>query len=243
MVDYLLAVKGGTIADIVIIAFILLLALIGSARGFSAMIIKFLGGILSLILAFVLCKNCAAFLNTHFGVTDKIAAGLEGGLKKLFGEQLCNMPLSEFESSSGGSLPKFIVKLLLGLADGGLPPETTVGQALAPAFAYYVALVIGFIACYILLRILFFILGRFLKSLLRFGILGAADRILGLILGAAQGILICYIALSVIDILPFSFLGGLKNALADSALARLMESINIFGIFNPVEYIKGAIGK
>ena len=243
----LLAVNAGATVDAVIIALMFIFALIGLIRGFSSTVIKFLGGILSLILAFVLCKNTASLLNRLFGLTDKLSARLVVSLKNVFDENLLNMTLADFKAANGNvagfTVPKFIISLLLKLAGDGLPADTTVGQALAPAFAYYIAIAIGFVVCYLLLRILFFILARLLKKLTKIKVIGAADKVLGLIVGAVQGFLVCYVALSVLGLLPFKNLTAWLDA---SAVARFISGINVFGLIfgtvNPSEYIKGIVG-
>lgn len=142
------------------------------------------------------------------------------------------------------SVPKFIVNLLLKIAsDGSVPADTAVVDVLAPAFAYYIAVVIGFVLCYILFRILFFLIGRLFKGVNKIPLLGGVNRLLGFLLGAIQGFLVVYVALSVVDLLPFGFLEGFKNLLAASKVASGIMSINVFGILfgtvNPLDYITG----
>lgn len=241
-----LLINSAAIVDIVLIIIMAVFAVYGFIKGFTSLIVSFLAGILTLVLSFVLCNNAADFLNRIFGMTDKISASLTNALPNLFGEDLMNMPVSLVTENNLGSLsvPKFIVKLLLKIAsDGSVPAETPVVEVLAPAFAYYIAVVIGFVLCYILFRILFFLLGKLFKGVNAIPVLGTVNRLLGLLLGAIQGFIIIYIALSVVDILPFGFLAGFKNLLASSTVASGIMSINVFGIFlgtvNPLDYITG----
>lgn len=232
--------------DVILICLMAVFAVYGFIKGFTSLIVSFLAGILTLVLSFVLCSNAASFLNRVFGMTDKISESLAGALPNLFGEELMNMPVFLVNENNLGSLsvPKFIVQLLLKIAsDGSVPPETPVVEVLAPTFAYYIAVVIGFILCYILFRILFFLLGKLFKGVNAIPVLGSVNRLLGLLLGAIQGFIVVYIALSVVDILPFGFLEGFKNLLAASKVASGIMSINVFGILfgtvNPIDYITG----
>ncbi len=238
--------SSNTVIDLVIVAIMLVFALFGLIKGFASMIVRFLAGIVSLVLAFVLCGKCADLMNNLFSLTDSLSASLSSSLPGVFGEELMNLPVSAFnEGAAGGAaLPRFVVNLLLKLAaDSSVAPETTVLEVLAPAFAYYIAAAIGFIVTYILLRILFFLLSRLFKNANKIPLLGPVNRLLGFLLGAVQGFLTVYIILSVVGILPFGFLDGFKNLLSSSAIAAGIMNINVFGILfgsvNPLDYITG----
>ncbi len=246
MTDQLLAANyavGG-----VILGVILLFAVFGFIKGFASMLLKFLAGIVSLILALVLCGKCADVLNNFFGLTDALTDSFTASLPGIFGEELMNLPVSAFDenTATGSFLPKFIVNSLLKLAsDGNVPPETAVIDVLAPTFAYYVSAMIGLIVTYVLLRIFFFLLSRLFRNANKIPVLGAANRLLGFILGAVQGFLTVYILLSFVGILPLSFLEGFKTLLASSAVANFIMNINIFGILagtvNPLDYITQSV--
>lgn len=241
-----LLLSSNAAVDIVLIAIMALFAFYGFIKGFTSLLVRFLAGILTLVLSFVLCRNAADFLNDVFGMTDKLGASIAGALPGVFGEELMSMPVSMVNEGNLGSLsvPKFIVNLLLKIAsDGSVPADTAVVDVLAPAFAYYIAVVIGFVLCYILFRILFFLIGRLFKGVNKIPLLGGVNRLLGFLLGAIQGFLVVYVALSVVDLLPFGFLEGFKNLLAASKVASGIMSINVFGILfgtvNPLDYITG----
>ena len=151
-----LLLSSNATVDIVLIAIMALFAFYGFIKGFTSLLVRFLAGILTLVLSFVLCRNAADFLNDVFGMTDKLSASIAGALPGVFGEELMSMPVSMVNEGNLGSLsvPKFIVNLLLKIAsDGSVPADTAVVDVLAPAFAYYIAVVIGFVLCYILFRI------------------------------------------------------------------------------------------
>ncbi|PWM73593.1 MAG: hypothetical protein DBX59_04615 [Bacillota bacterium] len=232
--------------DAVIVGIIVVFALFGFIKGFASMLLKFLAGFISLVLALVLCGRCAVVLNNLFSLTDALANSLSSSLGGVFGEELMSLPVSAFTegTAAGAALPKFVVNLLLKLAsDSSVPADIAVIDVLAPAFAYYIAAVIGFFVTYILLRVLFFLLSRFFRNVNKIPVLGAANRLLGFVLGAAQGFLVIYVLLSLIGILPFAFLDGFKTLLASSAVASGIMNINVFGIIlgtvNPLDYIAG----
>lgn len=249
MQNLLLAMGAGSIIDIVIIIVLIVLAMLGMIKGFSQMIIKFVGGILSIVLAFALAGKCVVFLDKMFNLTNVLADGVSGWLKSIFSEELLDMTLSEFQTAYNNGLsfsaPKFILKILLGVASGAVPETTTVAQTLAPVFAYYVSLVIGFVFCYVLLKIIFFILARMMEKVVKAPLIGTVDKVLGAVLGALQGFISVYLILAVINILPFPFLNGLKDLLLTSGVATFVSNTNIFGLIfsgqNVIDYIKGFI--
>lgn len=237
---------SGAAVNAAVIGIIAVFALFGFVKGFASMLLKFLAGLVSLILALLLCGRCADVLNNLFSLTDALAEKLAVSLPNVFGAELTALPVSAFTegTAEGAPLPKFVVNLLLKLAgDGSVPAETAVIDVLAPAFAYYISAVIGFFVTYILLRILFFLLSRLFKNVNNIPLLGAANRLLGFALGAVQGFLAVYVLLSLIGVLPFAFLDRFKDLLASSAVASGIMNINVFGIIlgsvNPLDYIAG----
>ena len=89
-----LLLSSNAAVDIVLIAIMALFAFYGFIKGFTSLLVRFLAGILTLVLSFVLCRNAADFLNDVFGMTDKLSASVAGALPGVFGEDLMNMPVS-----------------------------------------------------------------------------------------------------------------------------------------------------
>lgn len=247
MINNLLASTTLNVVDIVLLAIIGISALSGLISGFSKKLVKFLGGIVSLVLAVSLCSKCADLLNDKFGLADKLYDVLKGFLTSVFDENLLNSTLGQLSDGTVNiknfSGPTLILNALVGLVAKGVPAETLVVDAIVPTFAYYLTIIIGFIVCYILFKILFAIIGSILKSLVKLAMLGAIDKLLGFLLGAIQGVITCYMLVSIVSIIPVNQVADILNA---STIANLIHSVNasgiLFGGINPAEYINNVLG-
>ncbi len=245
MINNLLAASALNAVDIVILIIFGISLLSGFIKGFSKMFVKFLGGLVSLVLAIVLCSKCAEFLNDKFNLINALSNLLKSSLSGIFGEETLNLTLGELknggmETASG---PAFLLNLLVGLVDKGVSMDTTVGDAIAPMCAYYLSVALGFIICYVLLKILFAIVGSILNKVVKLAMLGMIDRLLGLVLGAIKGFITCYVLVLIANLLPIP---QLTEWLSASSLATFISSFDIVGIIfgnvNPKDYLNEFLG-
>lgn len=246
MINNLLAASSLNAVDIVILIIFGISVLSGFIKGFSKMFVKFLGGIVSLVLAIVLCSKCAELLNDKFNLINALSNVLKSSLSGIFGEDTLNLTLGELQTNgvTNVSGPAFILNLLVGLVDKGVSLKTTVGDAIAPMCAYYLSVALGFIICYVLLKILFAIVGSILNKIVKLAMLGMIDRLLGLVLGAIKGFITCYILLLIANFLPIP---QLTEWLGTSSLAGIITSVNlaglVFGNINPSDYINDLVSQ
>lgn len=247
----LLATTGGAIVDLVIILVLVGFIALGYFQGFGKTVISLVGNILSLILATVLCVKFVELMNNAFGMVDGLSKSIESFLPKVFGEKLMSTSLETLKTNQElidkSGLSSFVIKIILDLiADStGIDPNVTFGQLLAPTFSYYVAVVIGYVVMYILFRILFFLLGKFIESMYEFELFEKTDRALGACLGFLQGILILQVVTFIIGALPFGFMKPLNDAIVSGTLSGLIGKINLMDLLskalNSVNYIKKLI--
>ena len=236
------------IVDLVFIGLLLLFALYGLSKGFAAQLIGFVGGIICFVLAIVLAAKAEVYLQNTFGLTNVLSKYYEDTLPKLFDNSMLNMTLEEFRNYVGSNwgVPQFILKLLVDLLNGGVPESTTVIDTLAPALGYYTAVAAGFLVMYIVLRILFAIISKQVGNVVKLPVLGTVDRVLGVVLGVARGLLTALIVLSIINVSPFSFLTDVKIAIENSKIVSLFAGIDIFAYITlslqPIEYIRQYLG-
>ena len=236
------------IADIVLVALLFLFAVYGLARGFASQLLGFLGGIICFVLAIMLAGQAQVFLQNTFGLTNTISKFYVENLPKVFDNNMLNMTLEELQSYVGSNwgVPQFILKLLVDLLKGGVPNTTLVIDTLAPALAYYTSVVAGFIFIYIVLRILLAIVVKFIGNIAKVPVIGLFDRLLGMALGLVKGLITVLIVLSIINVLPFSFMTDIKIAIENSKITSIFAGIDIFAIItlglNPIEYVKQYLG-
>ena len=108
---------SGAAVNAAVIGIIAVFALFGFVKGFASMLLKFLAGLVSLILALVLCGRCADVLNNLFSLTDALAEKLAVSLPNVFGAELTALPVSAFTEGTAEGAPLH----LLGEIGGPVP--------------------------------------------------------------------------------------------------------------------------
>ena len=250
----LLLATGGTIAvDLIVIIGIATFIIVGYIQGFSKIVFKALGNIVSLILALVLCVKFVEFLDKYFGLVTAVSSSVELTLPKIFGETLMSTSLEsvignqDIVKNSGFS--SFIMSAISAFIKDstGIDPTITLAQIIAPTIAYHLTSVIAFIVGFVLIRILLFLLEKWFESMWEIELIKNTDRSLGALVGLIQGIIIIQAIMFVLGGLPFGFLTALNNAIAQSVVAGFINKINIIELLtkalNSFDYIKSLIIK
>lgn len=182
-----------TIADYVIIGFILLFAIIGFFKGFISAIISLLNGVLALVIAYFL----APYLTEVFHNTP---------MNGFFHDMLYNWVIGKGEAFSqpipeGGitealatelNLPDFLINFLNELIGNNSDIQGMVlGEYIAATVTHYILVIISFVLLSIAAKILLSIIAKLLRKLVEHG--GAIiliNRLLGLCVGVIKAILI-----------------------------------------------------
>ena len=250
--NLLLAMNGGTIVDIVALCLIALSAIIGLCRGFAKTFISAFGSIISIILAFLLCSTVAGFLENKFGLITTISDKLQGVLTGIFGETLMDTTLQEATEATfaEAGVASWIANIVLSVkGSGNVDMNVTLNQIICPVFGYYITALIAIIILFILFKILFFLIGEFIKKLSEIKIIGTVDRTLGLILGIIRGVIIIQLLILIINIIPIAAFQQVSLDIENSVFVSFINGINIFGLIlnaitgigNIVNVISGAV--
>ncbi len=229
---------GGTgwIADVVVCAVLVLAALVGVKRGFLGMLVGFLSGILTLVLATLLCRPLATGLGS-MGLGAKLSAfftrtfSLDQGA---FGQTLAENCESVIK---GLSLPSFIKDSLTEAATAALADgqSGTLGAIVADGLTNIALVAIAWIGLFVVLTIVFAILKRFVRIFNKLPLIGAVNKILGavlsLVVGAAIIVVVMYLFILLSSFLPrgivdyvqsSAILGWLYNA---NPLAKILTAL------------------
>lgn len=250
MYNLLAGVSTGAIIDIVALAVIIIFAIIGVIQGFTKTFITAFGGILALLLAGLLSSSMSNFLEDKFSFITSVAGKLGGVMKNIFGD-VVDTPVggSTEDLLTKQGIAMWLVKLIFSIKTE-VPPETTINSIICPIFAYYVVVIISFIVLFILFKILFALLSRIVKSLYVFKLVLATDKVLGLVLGIARGIIIVQILILVINIIPIGFFQNIALNVQYAKFTNFINSINIFNAIinsissnNLLDIIKGIVIK
>ena len=95
-----------------------------------------------------------------------------------------------------------------------------------PLLVYYIALVGGAILVYFLCS---FVGIAFHRRISKGGVTGSANRFLGMLLGAAKGLLIAFVIASLIEMVPAESMGGwpaVQSQVQDSFLLKRLHPLN-----------------
>lgn len=228
----LLSTTPAVIADIVVILIILAFAAIACMRGFMKCLIGFVGTVLSVVLALLLCKVLSSFLQDAFGWLTS--------LSNFFAEQLSNISglnvvVSSTDELDGFGVPQFIVSTIAAAFSGGeeIPAGTTMAQLVAPVLAQLLLNIISFLIIFLLIKLLCFILDKTLGDFIkRVPIIKSVNAILGFAVGAIEAIFFLCGILSIVALFPVD---ALREFIDSTTIMKFFYNNNLAGmLFNLV---------
>lgn len=221
-----------SIADIVIIVLVALMALIGLWKGFFKTLVTFCGWFVSILVSMLIARVVAEALLDVTAIGNFVAGSegfsLFGFFKGMLPDELMALESSATEAQIRTALGDGVVAAIVSPFIGVLTNSTisasalSVGEGIALAMAGGVFEVIVGVALFIVIRIIMTLLVLFLKSLInpdkKKGVL---ERLGGFVLGAARGVLFSCVILLVIGFMtPFSFMGQITSDIDQSVIAR-----------------------
>lgn len=183
------------IIDIVFVALVIILAIVGLVRGFAQSALSLIGSFVSIVLAILVAKPFAALINAIFGANnffgEKIAEMFYGFNDAFGAVQAGGLSATEAynaASSAKGGIFDFLYKYIF--ADNGVAAGGTLGGSIGDVLGPLATIVLAAIIAFILIRIIVAILSSLMKRLTQFSIIGGIDKVLGFVFGAAKGLLI-----------------------------------------------------
>ncbi len=197
-----------SIVDIVFVALLILLAVIGLYRGFLKSAISMVGTAASALIAWVLAKPFGKLLQLMFKLTTKLTEKVVDwlySLSEFFSLTRSGESFGEIsgEMTSGG-VSGIVQKLTNMLLKGANIPEgKSVGQVLGGKIAAVLTTIIAFIVAFILIRIILKILEKLSDKITEVKIFGAVDKILGFIFGLLKGLLYSGIVVVVFSVIGY----------------------------------------
>ncbi len=227
--------------DLVVIAFILILGIIGMAKGFTKLFFSLFGTLIVIVGAVLLARPVGSLLVGPFGhiVSDPIAnsiAGLDDGQAiQIFTTSIDwanpdNHGLIQIVLERIG-IPSTFASLLMatGIFNGMFESfgEAVLAEVLPNAIASLAMTVVAFVFLIIVLSIVIFILRRVLIRLTSFKLFGGINRVLGFLLGVAEAYLIISIILTAVAYIPIEgFLSGLRAQIDQSVVTKFLFENN-----------------
>lgn len=226
---------GGAITDIFALLLVIMITIQGAKKGFVKSLLSTFGTILSFLFAVLLCSTVTGFLESKFSYVTKVANWLNGILGKVFGETLLNTKITEVsqEGLANNGLGSWLISAVLSINAESEYIGKTIGEIISPVFAYYIVCAISLLGLFILLKIIFFIIGDISSFLKGVKVVGPANTLLGGVFGLIKSVIIVDLLVILLGALPFGFVQSLMQKIDGSFIVGFFDKFNVLGlIFN-----------
>jgi len=226
-----LLVSSGMIADGILVAIALIFVLVGVTKGFIKSVLSFFGSLVALIVAFIFCKQFAAFLNERFDLLSKLSKVVENWLdnNSKFAIEVSAEGLEGNLVAAG--IPQFMISVIMQLdivTQNTYAAGTTIATLVSPVIANYLMLFISFLGLFILFKIALLILKLFADSIKKIKVIDFIDKLLGFVVGAVEAAITIYLILTVIAFFP-SVMSKPMEAVNSSTIAKYLYESDILG--------------
>lgn len=224
---YALCAAGpwGYISDVVIVLVFFVFVFICGKRGFINVLFSFASNIVALFGAIALAKVFVSLTGGLFG--------LEGALTESFTQTFSKMNGFDVDVAgqdinallSTGALPALIATLVVKKYSGvTLEAGTTLGMLAGSTVAGLLCSLISGVVLFILLKILIKLLKKIFNLIAKkINLVGKINRILGVLVGFIEGVLIISLVVSILALIPSA---AISNFFNNSLILRLLYNHN-----------------
>ncbi len=220
---------GGYVLDVVILIGLFIFVFICAKRGFINVFFSFVSSIVALFGAIALAGVFVSITGGLFGLEGSLTESFTQTISKIDGfnvnisGNITENTLNELLST--GKIPAIIATLVAKKYVGvDIPAGTTLGMLVGETFAGLLCSLISGVVLFIILKILLKLIKKiFNKITEKIGLLGKLNRILGMLVGFIEGILIISIGMSVLALIPSE---AITNFFNSSLILRLLYNHN-----------------
>lgn len=205
----------GIIVDLIIIAIVLLFVFIGYKKGLTGSLIKLLSFVIAVALAFMLYKPVANAIIENTEIDDNI----KEAITRTFNQEDNN------EKEGEKNIPLTMVENINNEIENATNEvKTTIIEETTKTIIN----VASAIVIYIIVRIILLIVSLFASQITKLPLIKQADEIGGIVYGAVEGIIIVYIALSIISLISVIWVDNIAvTAITKSVLGNMLYNNNI----------------
>ncbi len=211
------------LADILVLAFIALFAIIGLKKGLVSMVTALVSTIGAFLAAFLLARPIAAALAGAGGIFESIRESI----RDFFLKHADSVNQSIGSAIDDLELPGFLKTPLAEKLDLSAPLSTGAEQLAQSVFRLLltgVAAILVFVGVLLLFRLVAGILNAFFSKI---SFLNAANKTLGLLAGIVNGVLLTLIVMAVLGLFS-PMLPKMSGAIQGSLIARYFYDFNLF---------------
>lgn len=214
--------------NLIIILFILTFVIFGMIRGFFAQLEGFIVTITAFIFASIFAKPLLNFFSEKTSLVSNLSQSISQFISNSF------PPLSSIEMSTVNDslaslpLPANVVSSIQRSLDLSQSESINLCDVIGGSLAGYIVLALCYFAVFIAVKIIFKFIRIFAVFIRRIQLLKLTDIILGAALGFIKSILIIYAVTFLINLLPFSWLESIKQAIDSSFVLKFMSEHNLF---------------
>lgn len=230
--------------DLVVLVLIGLFALVGLKRGLVKSLVRLIGGVLAVVLAFLLTQSAVTLLSELIVIDG---APLSAVLADMFEEKIAGSFVSPegIESfftvvPAGGYTEQNISEALTingvpALLSGFVAPillEMVQGSSIALATYVAVALsnvlmtAIAFILLFIIISVLLGLITKLLDKVFNLPVIGLVNRLCGFIFGAIKAVLIVWVVLFLASLLGVVS-GPIQGLIDDTVVVKFLSEHNL----------------
>ena len=227
------------ILDGLIIVIFLVAILLGYKRGFFKSIIQLVGCIAAAFIAFSLSTPIASGVYNQFispSVTKEISSGIEKAgsesVETALDDILDNLPgplLNALTVFNLGSPDKIKERLPNSLDGTAAQVSATIEEKIVRPAAVSLLRLLCFFILFIILMVVVGVFATVVGRLFRFPVLRQTDGLLGAVLGAAQGVVFVFVAVTIMSLIAASSKSDDKLTRAvmnDTLIVHSVENVN-----------------
>jgi len=214
------------IVDIAVIAIILVMAIISSVKGFMKCLIGFIGTVMSVVLALLLCKTVSSFFQNQFGWLTSISNFF---CERLSTISALNVDISDPSELSPLNIPVFIISVVAeAFSSEAIPAGTTAAELIAPVLAQYLLNIISFLIIFLLVKLVCFFLNKTLGEAFRnIPIVKSVNGVLGFAVGAIEAVLLVCTVLYILSLFPSD---GIRDFISSTTVVYFFYNNNFAGL-------------
>lgn len=198
----------GIFIDVIIVAVLVIMGLIGFKKGFLKSVISLFSWSVCLIVAILLAKYVAGWINGIFDFSGLIGNKIADSLSS--SNEYFNLAISSFGGKeniiaqipeSTGGLMKQAIKLVFSKGNVDLTSNESVSTVVGANLGQICMVIISGILIFIVLKIAIAILSKLFDNIARTKVLGGLNKTLGLVFGLLRaGLIIVVLNLVVIGL-------------------------------------------